>query len=181
MRAPAAALVAVSLLVAGAGASSAAAPPPVLDGKKVKNLKVVQESPTDAVGVADPAPADVAACQAPRCARVDFVYKPAKGVKAPLSVHHKQFYVATTDTDLYLMQGTQVVAACTGMVSNARYVQVEAAKLKPGSTYSAIMYYSHSTGETTTMNVDLPGVASRDAQYVDPADVFQTSLTMCGT
>ena len=175
-----------SLLVAAAAALALAAPhasagDPVLDGKKVKNLNVTQEAPTDAVGVADPSSADVAKCAPPRCARVTFVYKPAKGVKAPVSVSHKQFYIASTDTDLYLLQGSTVVAACTGIVSNARYLQVAPEALKPGTTYTAVMYYSHSTGETTRMDVNMPGIAPRAAQYVDPNDVFQTSLTMCGT
>lgn len=162
-------------------APHAVAGPPVLDGKKVINLKVQQESPTDAVGVQDPSTADVAACDIPRCGRIDFVYRPAKGVTAALSVRHKQFYIGTTDTDLYLLDGQTVVASCTGYVSNARYLQVPASKLKPGRTYTAVMYFSHSTGETVRMDVDLPAQPSRAAQNVDQADPFQSSLTMCGT
>lgn len=176
----AAAAAALSLLVAGATAA-VAKPTPVLDGKKVTHLDAKAESPTDAVGVEDPAMEDVAGCQPPRCTRIPFVYQPAKGVKAPLSVSHKQFYVGTTDSDLYLLKGKEVVASCTGYVSNARYLQVAFGVLKPGVTYTAVVYYSHSTGETVTMDVDFPAVPARDAQHVDENDPFQTSLTMCGT
>lgn len=177
------ALLAVAAAVAALlTAPHALAAPPVLDGKKSANLNVTQEAPTDAVGVTDPAIADVAKCDIPRCGRIDFVYKPVGAAKkAPLSIKHKQFYVGTTDTDLYLLQGSTVIASCTGFVSNARYLQVPASKLVAGKTYSAIMYFSHSTGETVRMDVDLPGKPGRAAQYVDQADVFQTSLTMCGT
>lgn len=172
----AAVAVAVALAVPHASAG-----PTVLDGKKVTNLKAQQESPTDAVGVADPAIADVIACDIPRCGKISFVYQPAKGVTAPLSVRHKQFYIGTTDTDLYLLEGKTVVASCTGYVSNARYLQVPASKLKAGKTYTAVMYFSHSTGETVRMDVDLPGKDARAAQNIDTADPFQSSLTMCGT
>lgn len=180
MRRAAATLVAAALLIAG-GTSAVAKPPPVLDGKKVTHLEVKAETPRDAVGVEDPAAADVVACEEPRCTRITFVYQPAKGVKAPLSVSHKQFYIGTTDTDLYLVKGKEVIASCTGYVSNARYLQVPPDVLKPGSTYSAVMYYSHSAGETVTMEVDFPAVPPRDPQHVDTVDPFQTSLTMCGT
>jgi len=100
--------------------------------------------------------------------------RPARGVQAPLSVSQEQFYVATTDTDLYLLKGEEVLASCTGIVSNARYPQVSPEMLKTGTTYTAVMYYSHSTGETTRMDVDFPGVASRDAVYVDEADLFRS-------
>lgn len=180
MRAAAASLVALSLLVAG-GTAAAAKPPPVLDGKKVTTLKAKAESPTDFVGLEDPATADVVACEEPRCTKITFVYQPAKGVKAPLSVSHKQFYVGTTDTDLYLLKGKDVVASCTGYLSNARYLQVAFADMKPGATYTAVMYYSHSAGETVTMEVNFPGVKPRDAQHVDENDPFQSRLTMCGT
>lgn len=173
-------LIAVAAVVALA-APQASAGATVLDGRKVTNLKTQQESPTDAVGVQDPSAADVVKCDFPRCGRIDFVYKPAKGVTAPLSVRHKQFYIGTTDTDLYLLDGKTVVASCTGYVSNARYLQVPASKLKPGTTYTAVMYFSHSSGETVRMDVDLPGKEARPAQNVDQADPFQSSLTMCGT
>lgn len=161
--------------------ATAASPAPVLDGKKIKNLNLTMEAPTGAVGVADPSAADVAACAEPRCGRISFVYQPVKGLTAPLSIKHKQFYIASTDTDLYLLNGSTIVASCTGYLSNARYLQVPANMLKAGATYTAVMYFSHSTGETVRMDVDLPGKPGRAAQYVDPNDVFQTSLTMCGT
>ncbi len=175
-------IMAIALVAVVVVATQSFAGDVVLDGSKVKNLKLVAEAPTGAVGVSDPAPADVAKCDIPRCGRISFVYRPTGATKsAAVSVNHKQFYVGTTDTDLYLLQGTTVVAACTGKMSNARYLQVPASKLKAGTTYTAVMYFSHSSGETVRMDVDLPAKPGRAAQYVDPNDVFQTSLTMCGT
>lgn len=175
-------LLIVAALVLAATAPFASAGDKVLDGKKTANINLTQESPTDAVGVEDPAVSDVVKCDFPRCGRISFVYKPVKAAKsAPLSVRHKQFYIGSTDTDLYLLHGSTVLASCTGKVSNARYLQVPASKLVPGKTYTAVMYFSHSTGETVRMDVDLPGKPSRAEQNVDQADVFQSSLTMCGT
>lgn len=180
MRAKTASAVALLLLVSG-GTPAVAKPPPVLDGKKVTKLSAKAESPTDFVGVEDPVTAAVVSCEEPRCTKIPFIFRPAKGVRAPLSVSHKQFYVGTTDTDLYLLEGKDVVASCTGYLSNARYVQVAFSDMKPGATYTAVMYYSHSAGETVTMEVNFPGVKPRDAQHVDENDPFQSSLTMCGT
>jgi hypothetical protein len=160
--------------------SAVADPTPVLDGKAVHNLHLVAEAPAGAKTI-DPTPAEVAACKPPACARLTFVFKPAKGVKAPLSVRESNFWAGAGDEDLYLLQGTKVVASCTGTISNQRYLAVPLSALKPGATYTAVEYFSHEIGESTAINVDFPAVAPRSAQYVDPSDPFQTSFTMCGT
>ena len=175
-------LAAVSLAAVAVSVPSAdAEAPQVLDGKVVKNLHIVAEAPPGASTV-DPTPEQVASCAPPACARITFVYKPAKSMKAAaLSVREANFWAGLGDEDLYLMQGTKVIASCTGTVSNQRYLVVPASALKPGTTYTAVEYFSHEIGESTAMNVDLPATSPRDAQYVDPNDPFQTSFTMCGT
>lgn len=179
MRRAAAAAV-LALAAAVVAAPHADAGPPVLDGKTVKNLHIVAEAAPGAVAV-DPTPEQVASCAAPACARIAFVYKPAKGVKAPtLSVSERNFWAVAGDEDLYLMQGTTVVASCTGTTSNARYLAVPTSALKSGTTYTAVMFFSHEIGESTSMNVDLPGVTGRESIAVDPNDPFDYSTTMCG-
>jgi hypothetical protein len=169
------AVVAVSVPSAVADAT------PVLDGKVVKNLHAIAEAAPGAAAV-DPTPDQVASCAPPACARITFVYKPAASMKsAALSVREANFWAALGDEDLYLMQGKTVVASCTGTVSNQRYLAVPASALKPGTTYTAVEFFSHEIGESTSINVDLPAAAPRAAQYVDPNDPFQTSFTMCGT
>lgn len=179
MRTAAAGLVALSL-VAVTGTSAGAAPTPVLDGKKLKTLRVVQEAPPGVAAV-DPTPEQVAKCEPPACARITFVYKPAKGVKDPLTVSERNFWAGLGDEDLYLMQGTTVVASCTGTMSNKRYLSVPQSALKPGTTYTAVMYYSHEIGESTSMDVHLPGVKAPGPVEVDPFKPFpEYSTTMCG-
>lgn len=177
-RAAAAALALTAAAVVAA--PQAFAGPRVLDGKAVRHLHLVQEAPPGAAA-ADPTAAQVASCNAPACARITFVYQPAKGVKAPLSVSERNFWAVAGDEDLYLMQGSTVVASCTGFTSSARYLSVPASALRSGTTYSAVMYYSHEIGESTSMDVDLPGTAKRDSAALDPNNAFDYSTTMCGT
>lgn len=170
----------IALVAAAIAAPDAVAGPPVLDGKTIKNLRIVAEAAPGAAAV-DPSPEQVASCAAPACARIDFVFKPAKGVKAQtLSVSERNFWAVLGDEDLYLMQGKTVIASCTGTASNARHLSVPTASLKSGTTYTAVMYFSHEIGESTSMNVDLPGVAARDRVVADPNKPFDYSTTMCG-
>lgn len=179
MRAAAATVVALSLLVAGS-TSAIAKPPPVLDGVKVKKLSVIQEAPPG-VATVDPTPEQVASCEPPACARITFVFRPAKGVKDPLTVTERNFWVGLGDVDLYLMQGKTVVASCTGTLSNKRYLAVPQSELKPGATYSAVMYYSHEIGESTSMDVELPGAPAPGPVEVDATAAFpEYSTTVCG-
>jgi hypothetical protein len=173
---------AAAVLVTGAvfGVPHASAGAPVLDGKAVKNLHLVFEAPAGAAGT-DPTPEQAASCAPPACARLTFVYKPAKGVTAPLSVTERNFWAVAGDEDLYLMQGSKVIASCTGTVSSARYLSVPASALKSGTTYTAVMFISHEIGESTSMNVDLPGKPARDQVTFDPNNPFDYSTTMCGT
>jgi hypothetical protein len=174
-------LAVAALVAAGVAVPSASADPtPVLDGKKVHNLHLVAEAATGASAV-DPTPEQVASCAPPACARITFVYKPAKGMTAPLSVSERNFWAVAGDEDLYLLQGTKVIASCTGTVSNARYLSVPASALKPGTTYTAVEYFSHEIGESTAINVDLPGVAGRDSVVLDANNPFDYSTTVCGT
>lgn len=179
MRTAAATVVALSLLIVGS-TSAVAKPPPVLDGVKVKKLTIIQEAAPGAATV-DPTPEQVANCKAPACARITFVFKPAKAVKDPLTVTERNFWIGLGDVDLYLMQGTTVVASCTGTASNKRYLSVPQSELKPGATYSAVMYYSHEIGETTSMDVELPGAPAPGPVEVDATQPFpEYSTTVCG-
>jgi hypothetical protein len=95
-------------------------------------------------------------------------------------VSERNFWAGLGDEDLYLMQGTKVIASCTGTLSSARHLTVPASALKSGTTYTAVMYFSHEIGESTAMNVDLPGTTARDSVVVDPNNPFDYSTTMCG-
>lgn len=169
-------VVTAALAVPNAGAAGT----PVLDGKKFKTLTIIQESPPGASAL-DPTPAQVAACKVPACARLPFVYRPAKGVTAPLTVTERNFYAGLGDADLYLLQGTTIVASCTGTFSNKRHLTLAPSALKPGTTYTAVMYYSHSIGESTSMTVDLPGKKAPGPAEVDTSKAFpEYSTTVCG-
>lgn len=130
----------------------------VLDGKKTKKIDVVSDVPRG-FATTDPSNSQVVGCKIKtQCSRLDFVYKPARGVAGDLTVLTKWFYPAATDVDLYLVSAGKVMASCIGQVSNERVIQMSHTKMKYGAKYTAVAFYSHSVGETLTLEVDMPQV-----------------------
>lgn len=149
----------VAVLTLGA-VLPADAGPKVLDGKKVKQVVSISEIPAATANVPnDPTDAQVLACKIKtECNRLDFVFKPAKGVKGDLTVMTKWYFPTTTDVDLYLVGAGKIVGRCASYLGNQRFIQVPGASLKAGKVYTAIAYYAHSSGETLTLQVDMPQV-----------------------
>ncbi|MDQ1688348.1 MAG: hypothetical protein QOK42_1323 [Frankiaceae bacterium] len=151
------ALIAVATAVLVGAATQASAKIDTLDGKKVKKVISITQTRQNAATVGDPDEAKVIGCrQGIDCNRLDFIYKPAKGVKGNITVFAQWYFVGTTDVDIYLVGAGKVLGKCGGEMGNERHFDVAASALKPGKAYTAIAWYSHSTGEGLTLEVDMP-------------------------
>jgi len=173
-------LVVLPVVVAGLvlSLSGAEAATRTLDGKKVKSLSITanggaQENDLwnayDVVAVASqgtadslPAPIKRVApeeCTPPTCAVLDFVYKPAKGIKGGL------MFTATwsnpaSDIDLYAAQyerdgSKTVLKQCAGAGSTTEKVYLAPSDLKPGRRYALILQFFRSANETATGKVQI--------------------------
>ncbi len=162
----AAALGALALTMPAALAASA---PPTLDGKKVTKLTLKADAPmqsNDASLASDDATGyDRYQCEAPRCAVVPFVYKPAKGVKADIAMTLTWPGVAS-DFDLYLMQidktGRTKLLNCGGFYGNSEKIFVPAGTLKSGKTYAMLVDFYRTPGEKITAELTMPGKDTTD-------------------
>lgn len=149
------------------GVSGAEAAPKTLDGKKTKTLSFT------AVGV--PQTNDVAAmqsdldglervnCVMPVCAHMDFVYRPAKGVK-PVGLAFESTWTAPVgaDIDLYVAaldkRGDPMqMASCGASVGNRERIYLPASSFRVGKTYRVVAYFYRTVNETVTTKVTFNG------------------------
>ena len=160
--------------------SGAEAATPVMDGKKVKVLKLsaspgVQDNTTTMV-----AGEDREYCTT-KCARLPFVYKPAKGVKGGLMFTATWTNLAS-DVDLTVVEqsGKKVfttVGGCNGAGRASEKVYLAPNQLKSGKTYVMIMYFFRSINETFDGKVEI-GVPSTIPTTV-PARADEVALVNC--
>lgn len=160
------------LLVSAAGltALAVAAPaamasaPPVLDGRKVKTLTLkttstAQDHDSDFVTsqVGNDSRVD---CAAPRCAKLPFVYRPAKGVKGGLAFT-LSWTIPVSDMDLYVAElgrdGNSQVASCGASAGTSEKIYLSPGVLRPGKTYALIADFYRTPGEAVTGTVSFPG------------------------
>jgi hypothetical protein len=156
-----AAVLAGALALSTVGAE--AAPPKTLDGKKVKVLTLnasggLQSNDKDNASLTS---VDRADCAAPRCARLPFVYKPAKGVKGDLMATVTWTNPAS-DIDLYIGEvlkdgSTVTVDSCGGFGNTSEKVFVPAGVLRSGRTYVLVVDWYRSLNETAKAKVELGG------------------------
>lgn len=173
-------LVLVPAVVAGLvlSMSGAQAAPKTIDGKKVKSLTITASGGAqsndawtvyDLVGSADEgaanqlpqqahriAPGD---CAAPTCANLDFVYKPAKGVKGGL-MFTASWTNPASDIDLYVVRyekdGSRTdIGHCGGSSSATEKVYLAPADLTPGRKYALVLQFYRSLNETVTGKVEI--------------------------
>jgi hypothetical protein len=150
-------LIAVSSALLVAAATQASAKIDTLDGKKVKKVVSITQTRQGAATVGDPDESKIATCrQGIDCNRLDFIYKPAKGVKGDITVFAQWYFAGTTDVDIYLLGAGKILGKCGGEMGNERHFDVSAKALKPGKVYTAIAWFSHSSGEGLTLEVDMP-------------------------
>ncbi|MCW2545115.1 MAG: hypothetical protein JWM40_2667 [Frankiales bacterium] len=146
-----------ALLLSISGAEAAT---PVMDGKKVKVLKLVgqgglQSNDKDLVLTGG----ERVACQPPRCSKLTFVYKPAKGVAGGLMLT-ANWGNPLSDIDLYLGEVSKrgvvtQLGSCGGSASTSEKVYVGRSFLKAGKTYVMIVDYYRSINETVNAKVEI--------------------------
>lgn len=155
-----------ALAVTTTGAHAAT---PTLDGKKVKKLTLtasggLQDHDETNVTEALDAP-DRADCTAPRCAKLKFVWKPAKGVKGNV-MFTITWSNPLSDYDLYVAEvardgstSTLEGQVCGSIGSTGEKVYVTKDKFKPGKTYAMVVDFYRSVNDTVKGTVAM-GVAS---------------------
>ncbi len=158
----AAAAVVVGLAAPMSGAQAATA---TLDGKKVKvlTLKAVgaPQAHDDSLVTGALGGPERVECVAPRCARLDFLYKPAKGVKGNVAFDVK-WSNPTADIDLYVAEigksGPTQLAACGATLGTTERIYLSAANFKAGKKYAVIADFYRTANEAVTATVTMPGV-----------------------
>ena len=142
--------------------SAAESKPVVLDGAKVKEITLVgqgsaQFHDADLVALDGPERVD---CKAPRCAFVDFVYKPAAGVKGDVAAV-VEWTAPASDIDLYIAKvgknGNTDIVHCGGSAGTRERVFAEAKSFKAGETYRLIIDFYRAAAETATAKLKMPG------------------------
>jgi hypothetical protein len=164
-----------TLAVMSTGASAA---PKTLDGKKVKKLTMVasgglqDHDETNATEALD-AP-DRADCAAPRCAKLKFVWKPAKGVKNSNVMFSISWGTPLSDYDLYVAEvnkdgSTTTLGSnsCGGTGTTSEKVYVTKDQFKAGRTYALVVDFYRSFNDTVTATVEM-GVPNSIKQTVPP-------------
>src|SRR4051794_19137910 len=149
---------------------------PVLDGKKTTKLSMtanggVQDNDADNADIL--AGADRADCAPPRCAKLVFTYKPAKGVKGD-SLFTVSWSNPVSDIDLYVAEvakdgsTSEVGGHCGGAGGVSEKVFVPAGTLKPGKKYALVADFYRSLNETITGTVEMP---ASDYSHPVPSNV----------
>jgi hypothetical protein len=157
-----------ALLATTTGASAA---PKTLDGKKVKKLTLTASGGTQhheddfvTEQTASELP-DHGDCVSPRCAKLPFVYKPARGVNGNV-----MFTITWTqplsDFDLYVAQinrdgstSTLEGQNCGSATGTSEKVFVPKSVFRPGKTYALVVDFFRSVDDTVTGTVEM-GVPS---------------------
>jgi surface antigen len=151
---------ALALMTTGASAA-----PKTLDGKKVKKLTMtvsggLQDNDSANVTEVLTTP-DRADCAPPRCARLPFVYKPAKGVKGDV-MFTITWSNPLTDYDLYVAEIARDGSAatvegqqCASSGGTSEKVFVTKDKLKPGKTYAMVVDFFRSANDTVKGTVEM--------------------------
>ena len=179
-------LTAATVAALGLTLSGAQAAVPTLDGKNVKvlTLKGVgapQSNDPDFVTGAAGGPERVA-CQPPRCARLDFVYKPAKGVKGDVAFEAK-WTTPVADIDLYVAEiakdgsATQL-GTCGTFGGTSEKIFLDSSNFKSGKKYAMIIDFYRTANETVTATATMPG--TNTLKTTVPAAVNDLQSVNCG-
>jgi hypothetical protein len=161
-------LIAAVALAAGLAlsVSGAEAATKVLDGKKVKVLKLtvaggMQAHDDDNVKHAIDVPDKYDTCEASRCKRLPFVYKPAKGVKGGLMIT-AGWTSNLSDFDLYLFEVQKDksgldVGHCGSFTGPNRTekLYVDRTALRSGRTYVLLVDSYRSINDTLNAKVEI--------------------------
>ena len=157
---------ALTLSLSGAEAAGT----PVLDGKKVKTitlsaLGVAQDNDaalvTGSVPGHDPARVE---CAMPRCARMDFIYKPAKGVKGDVAFQ-VAWNIPGEDMDLYVAEiakdgSPTELASCGATAGMGEKLFLDSSTFTSGKRYAIIVDFYRTANDAIKASVTMPGTNS---------------------
>lgn len=173
---------ALALTLTGAEAAT-----PTLDGKKVKVLTLkatasAQDHDSDFVTGSAGLDPERVACTPPRCARLDFVYKPAKGVAGNILFEAK-WTVPAEDMDLYVAEidkygDATELASCGASAGTSEKVFVDRSLLKAGHKYAMIVDFYRTANESVTATATMP--ATNTVKTTAPAQIDNVQKINCG-
>ena len=165
---------------------SAQAGTAVLDGKKVTTL-TMESTPTaqthDETFVTElPGGPERVSCTGTRCARLPFVFKPAKGVTGNLAFTIA-WSVPVEDYDLYVAEiakdgSATEIAHCGTSGGTTEKLELGSDAFKSGKTYALIVDFYRSVGQKVTSKISFPGSAG--IKQTVPAAVDSLQPTNCG-
>ncbi len=169
-----------------ASVSGASAATPTLDGAKTKVLTATytpaaQANDADFVTSAAGGPERVE-CTMPRCARLSFVYKPAKGVKATTVGFKVTWTLPVEDMDLYVAEidkkgnATQI-ETCGTFAGTSEQLLLDASTFKAGKTYALITDFYRASGQPVRAEVSFPGTVTPKSSVPAAAEVLPVN---CG-
>ena len=158
------ALVPVLVGVLALASAHADAATKTLDGKKTKKLSITasggaQDHDSDLVtGLVSGG--DRTECEMPRCARLEFTYLPAKGVKNGDLMFTATWSNPASDIDLYVGEvakdgSSSELTHCAGAGTASEKVFIPKADLKPGKKYVLVLDFFRSLNETVTGTVEI--------------------------
>lgn len=168
------------------GMSGAQAGPPTMDGKKVKVLTLHKDAGTQDHDqeFASTTPTDYSQCSPDsKCAKLSFVYKPAKGTPGGLMITAAWGKPVLTDFDLYAYEmdkrgnGTDV-GHCGGSGGNSEKVYLDRGLLHSGKTYMVVVNFFRSVQDAVDLKVEI-GVPS-SVKTIAPAatDTLHVNCTL---
>jgi hypothetical protein len=170
---------ATAALAAATAVPSHAAGVATLDGKRVRKIVRtasggLQDNDADNASTADVNRAD---CAMPRCYRLDFVYKPAAGVKG--NVLFKITWTnPASDFDLYVATDKRGdLAHCGGFGGLGEQLVLSGKTLKAGKHYSLVADFFRSVNDTVTATVEFP--TAKTAGTTVPAAADAALPTNC--
>ena len=172
---------ALAVSVSGAQAGTA-----VLDGKKVTKITMettATAQANDAVLKEDLDGKERVACTLPRCARLPFVFKPAKGVTGNLAFT-LSWALPGEDYDLYVAElakdgSATELAHCGASAGTTEKIELGTDSFKAGKTYALIVWNYHATGtQKVTSTVTFPGSAG--IKQTVPAAADEAAIVNCG-
>lgn len=167
---------------------AAHAGPPTLDGKKTKTISFTAVGAPQANDLAalqsDLDGAERVNCTMPTCAHLDFVYKPAKGVKAVgLAFESSWAAPAGVDVDLYVAAldkhgDPSQIGQCGASLGNHERIYLAASNFKVGRKYRMIAYFYRTIGDTVTTKVTFNG--ANEIPTTVPAEIDNAVYLNCG-
>lgn len=170
--------------VAATSLPSHAASTPVLDGKKVHKITGqasggLQDNDKDNASLDTPNRAD---CAMPRCYRLDFVFRPAKGVTGNVLFKIK-WTNPVSDFDLYVSDDKKTDRAhCGGVAGTGEQLVIPARSFKAGKKYTLVVDFFRSVNETVDALVEFPTTVTAGTTVPAEADeLLPTNCVIDGT